>query len=277
MTLSDLKRVHEINNELLLLLDEVCKKHKIEYFLMYGTLLGCIRHGGVIPWDDDVDVGMTRENYKKFVKEAKDDFDNAKYRVKIMGSGSSDYISEIKIGKLGTTYCLPGTEHIDVMNNVQLDIFCIDSMRNLTEKQVVLLTKIWKGLRIVGLNKSEKKLLKLAIDRHNIPIKGFLYKRILDVAHLFRMIIGERRIEKWGYKMLVDPTNQSDKLIVVGFKTIWKKEWFKISYRDYEGRKMPIPSGYDNVLRVHYGDYMKLPNEDHRYSKYFNEWVFKEI
>lgn len=276
MTLDDLKRVQEIDTELLCALDEVCKKHQIEYFLIDGTLLGCIRHGGPIPWDDDVDVAMTRENYEKFVEVAMADFEKAKYNVKIMGSGSIDYITEIKIGKVGTTYCLPGTEHLDIMNNVQLDIFCVDSAKKMTKQQLLRRLKLWNVLRIIALNKSEKKLLKLLVDKRVNSFKGAIYKSLLDFMHLIRIIVGERRIEKWGFEMFVDESNQSDEYTVAGYINVWKKEWFNIINHDYEGKKFPIPAGYDNILRTEYGDYMSFPKEEDRYKKDFEEWLFKE-
>ena len=59
--------------ELMLEIDRVCKKHNLRYFLMCGTLLGAIRHKGFIPWDDDADLAMPREDYEKFFKSV--DFD----------------------------------------------------------------------------------------------------------------------------------------------------------------------------------------------------------
>lgn len=54
--------------EVLLVVDEICRKHNIQYFAEWGSLLGCIRHGGFIPWDDDMDVSMKRMDYEKFQK-----------------------------------------------------------------------------------------------------------------------------------------------------------------------------------------------------------------
>lgn len=62
-----LKRLHEVQVEILKDFETICKKHHLEYFALYGTAIGAVRHQGFIPWDDDIDVGMLREDYEKFL------------------------------------------------------------------------------------------------------------------------------------------------------------------------------------------------------------------
>ena len=67
----DLTKVHQANLKMLKEIDRICRKYKLQYALDSGTLLGAVRHGGFIPWDDDADVMMTRSNYEKFAKVAR--------------------------------------------------------------------------------------------------------------------------------------------------------------------------------------------------------------
>lgn len=69
----DLDRLHRAELEIMDEIHRICMKHDISYFLDSGTALGAIRHGGFIPWDDDVDVGMLRADYEKFIKVARDE------------------------------------------------------------------------------------------------------------------------------------------------------------------------------------------------------------
>lgn len=55
-------------------IDRICKKYNIRYFAEWGTLIGAVRHGGFVPWDDDLDIGMLREDYERFKEVAKDEF-----------------------------------------------------------------------------------------------------------------------------------------------------------------------------------------------------------
>lgn len=276
MTIDDLKRVQQIDLEILLMVDKICKKHNIEYFLFYGTLLGAVRHKGPIPWDDDVDIAMTRENYSRFLDVAKKEIDAAQYEIRIMGSGSTKYISEIKIGKNGTTYCLPGTENLNIMNKVQLDIFCIDPIREMTTKSFENRIKIWNLLYLCKLNYSEKRLLKLCIDRSNKRWK-LVYKIGLDILHIIRFFISEKNIEKIGYNMFVDKSKESNVLSVIGFINRWPKDYFKgFTTLLYEGYNLPVPTNFKGVLTNVYGDYMALPPKEKRLKNNFDVWVFKE-
>ena len=64
-----LKRVQNTEKEILVKFIEICEKYNLKYFAAFGTLLGAIRHRGFIPWDDDIDVGMLRKDYEKFLKD----------------------------------------------------------------------------------------------------------------------------------------------------------------------------------------------------------------
>ena len=63
-----LDKLHQVEMEILDDFVKVCEKHKLRYFLTGGTMLGAVRHSGFIPWDDDVDIGMPREDYDKFIE-----------------------------------------------------------------------------------------------------------------------------------------------------------------------------------------------------------------
>lgn len=67
-TNAGLKRLQDLELEMMLKIDEICKRHDLTYYLMGGTLIGAVRHQGFIPWDDDIDLGMPRPDYEKFLQ-----------------------------------------------------------------------------------------------------------------------------------------------------------------------------------------------------------------
>lgn len=67
-TNEEIRSVQLVELKILLEIDRICKEHSIEYFLTSGSVLGAVRHGGFIPWDDDIDIGMSRENYDRFIE-----------------------------------------------------------------------------------------------------------------------------------------------------------------------------------------------------------------
>ena len=66
--ITELEELHQIETDILTAIDEICRKENIRYYLAGGTLLGAVRHKGFIPWDDDIDIAMPRDDYERFLK-----------------------------------------------------------------------------------------------------------------------------------------------------------------------------------------------------------------
>lgn len=122
-------KVEEIQEKLLVILsefDRICRKNNILYVLDGGTMLGAVRHGGFIPWDDDADVAMTRKNFNKFIKACKKDLDTKQYVLEYVGHPKEYSYNFAKLKMLSIPFCEPGSEHVKESHSLFLDIFPMD-------------------------------------------------------------------------------------------------------------------------------------------------------
>lgn len=276
MTQNDIKEIQRIDSEILWNVIDICDRHNIDYFMVYGSLIGTVRHGGPIPWDDDVDIGMTRENYMKFLEVAPKELD-PRNQINIMGSGATKYLSELKIGRKNTWFYLDGTKNLDIMRQIQLDVFLFDYIKTSSPAKKKIFEYIRKFLYISKLSWDEKRLIIRCMEESHRKTKS-VYTLGLALLHSIRLVFGEVLLERIMYKMFVDETNTSGQMGVIllgdGKLVTWPAEGFlNLIKMDYEGRQVKVPACYDQLLTDIYGDYMKLPPEDKRYRKYFDRFV----
>lgn len=127
------KQLKHLQDELLILLvelDRICNKHNIKYYLAYGTLLGAVRHKGFIPWDDDIDVQMLREDYERFCDVCNKELDK---EIFFLQTQETDEFYNWVYGKLRlnkTSYIRAGQEHIQQKDGIFLDILPLDKISN---------------------------------------------------------------------------------------------------------------------------------------------------
>lgn len=281
MRKEDLPKIHKINQEILGNIIEICDRHNIDYFMVYGALLGTVREGGPIPWDNDIDIGMTRENYMRFLEVAPKELD-PRNQINIMGSGSVKYLSELKIGRKNTWVYLEGTRDMNIMRQIQVDVFLFDYVRPLSPARKRFYEKIRKLLYIAKLNWDEKRLIMMVMDEGKR--KGrLIYKAGLVTMHAFRALVTEEKIEKLMYNMFIDETKTSGQMGIIlenassgGRVATWPEEAFtKLIKMNYAGYSVKVPACYDQFLTDIYGDYMTPPPEDKRYRRHLDRFVLE--
>ncbi|GAA0076901.1 phosphorylcholine transferase LicD [Clostridium sp. CTA-5] len=239
--------------------DEICEKHNLKYFLDAGTLLGAVRHKGFIPWDDDMDIGMLREDYEKFLKIAKEElpehlflqtFDNDKnydiYQVPCKIRYNNTILIEKNIA-----------ENHDMHNGVYIDVFPYDS---LPKKGWV-----YKLQRMLSYN-----VLKSFIRLRETPEKlSFKNKITFTFYKAITKIFTVKRREKF-FKFLVNWNDKNSPYMGYGLDTVWseyvykKGDYFDLIKLEFEGEHFYGPKNADAILTQLYGDYMTLPKEEER-------------
>ena len=134
--------LQRVELEILLEIDRVCREHGIKYFLDSGTMLGAARHGGFIPWDDDIDISMLRDDYDRFLEVAQDSL-GEKYFVQTRKTDPKATNSFAKVRKNGTT-CIEYSAKLDGSHTgIWVDIFPFDTVLN-TEENKKRKKKQWR-------------------------------------------------------------------------------------------------------------------------------------
>ncbi|MDZ5038441.1 LicD family protein, partial [Clostridium perfringens] len=122
MNKSEIKRLQEYEIEMLKTVDRICKKNNIKYYLTWGSALGAIRHGGFIPWDDDIDISMTWDDYKKFEEIAQSELGD-KYFYQSQQTDKHCFTTWNKIRINNTTSMEKHLKHIKCHYGICMDIF----------------------------------------------------------------------------------------------------------------------------------------------------------
>ena len=246
------KKLWAVLLDLLLEFDRVCKKNGINYYLNSGTLLGAIRHKGFIPWDDDIDVCMMRDDYKKLLDNASDFKDP--YFLQTPYTDKNSFYSFAKLRNSNTTQASKNFIFQDFNHGVLIDIYPVDKWDPKDSAS-------YDFIRYLAFENSTymRKDNPFLDDSNRYRVKTHsgldpltVYESINKIAQRYRNI-------------------ETDKLLIA-VCTISKYEKNLCSVSDYketiladfEGYQFPIPSGYENILRVYYGNYMEFPPVEQR-------------
>ena len=253
-----------ISVEGLKFLKRICEAENIKYYLAYGTLIGTIRPKGFIPWDDDIDVWMLREDYERFIKAVEKQAD-ASWEILSYKTNSNYYFTFAKLcNKNSIIY--PSRFYSGLMYGISVDIFPLDycvsdnieaakiEMNKIKDEYLKWETKVkpYTG----GLNYLKKDLKK--------------YLRKTNFYVMKKLVGNHTEILKRLESELEKNTEDNAKYLMCPFSPVSciidKEDLQGEVKNDFEGDTYSIPSGYDNILRNIYGDYMKLPPEEKRVS-----------
>lgn len=242
----------------------VCDKHNIDYFLDSGTLLGAVRHGGFIPWDDDMDIGMTRENYNRFLEVAETEL-GENYFLQTWETDANYPMPFAKIRLNGTKYIENVFEKAQMHQGIYVDIFPYDVWPQKRSKQ----KKLWrKRLFLQAMIMMKCHYLKFKSDA---AWKYILKAIMLTFIKFLSLFYTKKELMK-KYDSMVAKFNQveSDNVYeqTVNFKFgywVLPKTCLEKSIElQFEDEVFKCPSNYDEYLSTAYGDYMKLPPEEKR-------------
>jgi len=247
-----LRKVQLLELEILDEIDRICSKNKLNYFLIAGSLIGAIRHKGFIPWDDDLDIAMPREDYEKFIEICKRELNN-RFFLDASEVSYKYYRLAAKIRINNTLYIQKDLKSYKGHQGIWVDILPLDETNNK------------KKLKIQAYIKS---LLEVAIEykcKVDISEKS-LWKRFISILvsifPLKFLKIFQQKVmtldNKKNYNYFVNLASK------YSFKkqTFQKKDWMPAKKYFFENKKYNIPNNYDKILRSVYGNYMEIPSKD---------------
>lgn len=253
----DMNELQKSILDVCLRLDEICKKHDIPYMIMGGTALGAVRHGGFIPWDDDIDVFMTPDSFEKF-RTAVEMENSDEFFIDTVGL-SDVYTEYAKFKKKNTTFIEKVYLDKDVRHNVFVDIMLLRKLPNgkFKRKLVYYMSRLVSFLTIsetewqpkTAFHKFAKKISKILPRK---KLAGYCLKRLAKYEHL-------TDFDAYCYFMSKVKFSQG----------VFEKEIFQSAeYIDFENTKLLAPSGIRKYLEIRYGDYMSMPPEHKRVGEH---------
>lgn len=256
----DIKKLHDALQEILDYVADVCEKNGLTYFLVYGTALGAHRHNGFIPWDDDIDIAMPRDDYEKFIEIMQKETDGS-YELQNEDNEENYFLSFAKIRKNNTVFIESIAEDIYKNNGIYIDIFPLDYVKKPASFGYKL-RKIWiKYLKHTLKVASCKELYKQKRNRLVywfecvISIPAMIMPKNKLVKKLNRVMAGASTKEQATHIAQYDSDNAG---LLMPYSY-----YFPAQKHLYEGKMYNIPNEIENYLRLNYGDtYMELPPKE---------------
>lgn len=244
-------------------IDRICKLLNIKYFMLYGTLIGAVRHKGYIPWDDDFDIGMKRDDYEKFLDYCDSHSDELfPFSLNNKTTNPDCWYNITRFCDLRYKCEFSGWRNFKE-SGLFVDIYPYDGMGKEKDK------KYWKKIQLKRLYYI--KMLHLASTSDKFPgssiFKKLLYLPFLPIARHKSSVYYLRKIEDITTKFSWD---ESDYVYCCTwgnemYLPFYPKSYFEdFGYMKFEDREFLAPMHYDEILRKIYGDYMNLPPEDKR-------------
>lgn len=259
----NLEESKKIQTEILAYLDKICRVHDIKYSLAYGTLLGAVRHKAHIPWDDDIDIMLYRDQYDKLMKVLAED---ANYKLVKIDS-SKYYLAYAKLCDKRTFLSEDGYPLIERLG-VFVDIFPMD---NIPDKPFIRFLYVKKMYLLDRLRyTSVLRQYYLSTNFFKSLVKFVLYTPLAICSKIMGtkkvLLITDRAMQKYNN---IKTTNCGHLPNKFGYKEVFPIEWFNnFTELEFEGKMFFVIAEYDKYLKLLYGNYMQLPPENKRVSNH---------
>lgn len=237
--------------EILVYFRDFCDANGLRFWLAWGTLIGAVRHQGFVPWDDDIDVQMPREDYEKLLELWPQKADLSKFECLTTTKDICSKFPMTVIKSVNTTCIYNHSVNEDISQGLKIDVEFLDGVPN--------------GKYMRKINKECSRLLAL-FRAQRVPER--MSPKIKSQAKFLLKILNKKMM--WTISVLLEKQMKKYKFADCEYVRylscpLEKRSGFDSTiYVDFEGYKMPIPIGYDQILRAAYKDYMQFPPIEQR-------------
>lgn len=257
-----MNEIQEKSFRILQEIDRVCKCAGLTYYIYSGTLLGAVRHKGFIPWDDDIDLVMLRDQYEKFPEACREYLDHEQFVLQTIYSDSLSSNGWMKVHDKNTAF-ISGTRRKGAMEGINVDIFPVDNVPDsdfIMNIRARIIDKVNFIYQYRFLKHSRNASFKMRVFQSLVnlipPWNEQKFKRAYD-----RYI---QRYNKYKTKRVVYFSNAKYTL-----KVVPRSCFDAIVELPFEMDIFPAPSNWEKVLEIRYGaDYLKPPPESQRISQH---------
>lgn len=260
--LNSIKKLQQKSLEVFLYFKKFCEEYNLLFYFCGGCCIGAIRHKGFIPWDDDIDVFMPRDDYERFEKLWAKYGDKEKYCYCKTDRNINYHHTASTFKDPNTTFINKHSKNEDIIHGLGIDIIPLDGYPNLKIERMnqVFFSVIYSLFNAQRLPDNQGKAIR------------WLSKIILSLVRSkeLRYRIWSKAEKKMSKYSIEDCDHITE--LVTGFRYMklkYPKEIFeKAVYKEFEGYEMPIPVGYDRYLKMAFGDYMVLPPKEMQIPKH---------
>ena len=275
LSLEELKKVEL---DILIWFADICEQEKLNYTLSYGTLLGAVRHKGFIPWDDDLDVMMRRDDYERLIRLCKEGRLGDKYEFDYPNKDADAKTVFLKIYRKNSFNIELFNENSPFPKGLYIDVFALDSVPKFMQAMKGFVANVIQFISIMVLyaqypSKSLSEFVSLDSS----------LKRRYQIKKMLGSIFGIIPHAKWVYwfDRFVASSKRGNPLGIPTGRKYYNGEIFDASVYFppkealFEGEIVYIPADYDRYLTNLYHDYMQLPPENQRYPYHGGQYYYK--
>ena len=245
-----LRKLQKIELEMLIELDRICRKNDIKYTIIGGTLIGAVRNGGFIPWDDDVDIAMLRPEYEKFREACERDLDTTRFYFQDHRNTPGYRWGYGKIRRKDTLFLREHQEHMPYEQGIFLDVFPHDGVpnpylfRKLHDVHCYIIRKLlWSEVGQIADKSPFKRAWFGLLAKIPVQVVFNNYHKLIEKSN--------KKKTNW-VRALMFPTFNKE--------SGYNSEWFEPGEdMEFEGHMFQCMKGAREYLEFSYGNYMELP------------------